>query len=154
MWTPATRGSIRYGGRLNRDCFWLTDELPEACSSRAAPPRVEQGCPCSRFLPVRTIPDLESTMKAHTFTVATAAAAFLAASTMASFGQTGTGGGTGTGTKSTTTTTSTTAPSNTAPSTTAPTTTSTTAQKTKPVDCPGHAERSQGMAKKKNPNCK
>jgi hypothetical protein len=99
-------------------------------------------------------------MKAHTFTVATAAAAFLAASTMATFGQTGTGGGggggtgTGTGTKSTTTTTSTTAPSNTAPSTTAPTTTSTTAQKTKPVDCPGHAERSQGMAKKKNPNCK
>ena len=104
-------------------------------------------------LPAGAIPDLESTMKTHSFTVATAAAAFLAASTMATFAQTGTGGGGGggggTGTKSTTTTTSTTAPS-----TTAPKTTSTTTQKTKQVDCPGHAENSKGMAKVKNPNCR
>ena len=102
-------------------------------------------------LPTGAIPDLESTMKTHSFTVATAAAAFLAASTMATFAQTGTGGGGGggTGTKSTTTTTSTTAPS-----TTAPKTTSTTTQKTKQVDCPGHAENSKGMAKVKNPNCR
>ena len=103
-------------------------------------------------LPTGAIPDLESTMKTHSFTVATAAAAFLAASTMATFAQTGTGGGGGggggTGTKSTTTTTSTTAPSTTAPKTTSST------QKTKQVDCPGHAENSKGMAKVKNPNCR
>ena len=50
-----------------------------------------------------TTPDLESTMKVHTFTVATAAAAVLAASTMATFAQTGsgTGFGSGSGTRST-----------------------------------------------------
>jgi hypothetical protein len=121
-------------------------------------------------LPAGATPDLESTMKVHTFTVATAAAAFLAASTMATFAQTGSGSGTGSGTRSTTTTPSTTAPrttsttapsttaprttSTTAPSTTAPRTTSTTAQKNKQVNCPGHAEDSQGRAKEKNPNCR
>lgn len=117
------------------------------------------------FLPAGTMPASEGTMIVHKFTVATAAAAILAASTMATFAQTGSGtgsgSGSGSGTRSTTTAPATATPTTPAPTTAAPapapTTAApahaTTAQKHKQVNCPGNAENSQGKAKKKNPNC-
>ena len=65
----------------------------------------------------QTMPASEGTMKVQTFTVATAVAAFLAASTIATYAQpgSGTGSGSGSGTRSTIT-----APATTAPRTTAP----------------------------------
>ena len=99
-------------------------------------------------------------MKVHTISVATAVAAFLAASTMVTSAQpgSGTGSGSGSGARSTTTAPATTAPATTVPAPAAPRTAApapaTIAQKNKQVDCPGNAENSQGRAKEKNPNCR